>query len=101
MGAANLSRQSVDAFQQYMAVALMFGVQAVDLRSKIVAGHFYTRRCLSPATEKLYSAVRETVGRPPSEHRPYIWSDHIQSIANDIAHSGRIPDAVREIRFNT
>ena len=106
MGSANLARQSVDAFQQYMAVALMFGVQAADLRSNLVAGHFDARRCLSPATEKLYSAVRETVGRPPSEDRPYIWndneqalSDHIQSIANDIARSGRIPEAVRKIRF--
>lgn len=106
MGSANLARQSVDAFQQYMAVALMFGVQAADLRSKLVAGHFDARRCLSPATGSLYSAVRETVGRPPSKVRPYIWndneqalSDHIQRIAGDIAHCGRITEAVREIRY--
>jgi phenylalanine ammonia-lyase len=30
LGSACLTRQSIEAFHQYMAVALMFGVQAVD-----------------------------------------------------------------------
>jgi phenylalanine ammonia-lyase len=105
MGAANLARQSIEAFQQYMAVALMFGVQAVDLRAKAVAGHYDARRCLSPATLPLYTAVLEVVGQPPSEERPYIrndneqaLSDHIQRIAADITDDGRIPEAVRKIR---
>jgi phenylalanine ammonia-lyase len=105
MGAANLARQSIEAFQQYMAMALMFGVQAVDLRTKRVAGHYDARRCLSPATLPLYEAVRAVAGQPPSEERPYIrndneqaLSDHIQRIAGDIAADGRIPEAVRKIR---
>jgi phenylalanine ammonia-lyase len=105
MGAANLARQSIEAFQQYMAVALMFGVQAVDLRTKVAAGHYDARRCLSPATLPLYTAVHEVVGQPPSEERPYIrndneqaLSDHIRCIAADIADDGRIPEAVRNIR---
>ncbi|MEJ2640845.1 MAG: aromatic amino acid ammonia-lyase [Desulfosarcinaceae bacterium] len=105
MGAANLARQSTYAFQRYMATALMFGVQAVDLRTKRVAGHFDARRCLSPATLPLYEAVRDVAGQPPSEEKPYIrndneqtLSDHIQRIAADIEGDGRIPEAVRKIR---
>jgi phenylalanine ammonia-lyase len=105
MGAANLARQSTQAFQQYMATALMFGVQAVDLRTKKVAGHFDARRCLSPAIRPLYEAVRDVAGQPPSEEKPYIrndneqtLSDHIRRIAADIKGDGRIPEAVRKIR---
>jgi phenylalanine ammonia-lyase len=105
MGAANLARQSIEAFHQYMAIALMFGVQAVDLRTKVVAGHYDARRCLSSATLPLYTAVLDVVGQAPSEERPYIrndneqaLSDHIQRISADIADDGRIPEAVRKIR---
>ena len=104
-GSANLARQSIAAFQQYIAGALMFGVQAVDLRSRLVAGHYDARRCLSPATLPLYEALREIVRRPPSADRPYIrndneqsLSDHIQRIAADIAACGRIPAAVPGLR---
>jgi phenylalanine ammonia-lyase len=105
MGAANLARQSTHAFQQYMATALMFGVQAVDLRTKRVAGHFDARRCLSPAVLPLYEAVRDVAGHPPCDEKPYIHndneqtlSDHIRRIAADIKGDGGIPEAVRNLR---
>jgi phenylalanine ammonia-lyase len=104
-GSANLARQAVETFQQYMAIALMFGVQAVDLRTYAVTGHYDARSCLSPATVQLYEAVREVVGRPPSANRPYIWNDdeqplnaHMARIATDIAASGRIPQAMKQLR---
>ena len=100
---ANLARHSIEIFQQYMAIALMFGVQAVDLRTYIVAGHYDARACLSPATSQLYMAVREVIGRPPSADRPYIWNDreqsldeHIALIAADIAVGNRIVQAVKD-----
>src|SRR5262249_48224190 len=100
---ANLTRQAIEIFQQYMAVALMFGVQAVDLRTYGVVGHYDARACLSPATSRLYEAVCATVGRPPSAERPYIWNDdeqpldlHLARIAADIAAGGAIPQAVRD-----
>jgi len=100
-GSANLARQAVETFQQYMAIALMFGVQAVDLRAYAVTGQYDARSCLSPATVQLYEAVRTVVGRPPSAHRPYIWNDdeqpldaHIARIAHDIATGGCIPQAM-------
>jgi phenylalanine ammonia-lyase len=103
-GSANLARQSIDTFQQYMAIALMFGVQAVDLRTHQRFGHYDARETLSPATLPLYEAVREVVGRPPTARRPYIWNDneqpldaHIARIAADIMAGGRIPQAVNDV----
>jgi phenylalanine ammonia-lyase len=84
-----------------MAIALMFGVQAVDLRTRIAAGHYDARANLSPATLPLYLAVREVVGRPPAADRPYIRNDneqplsaHIALIVADIVAGGVIPRAV-------
>ncbi len=107
-GSANLARQSLDTFQQYMAIALMFGVQAVDLRTYQTVGHYDARACLSPATRPLYEAVREVVERPPTADRPYIWNDHeqpfdqhIARIAADIAAEGHIPQAVKHLTLNS
>jgi phenylalanine ammonia-lyase len=104
LGSANLARQSLAAFQQYMAIALIFGVQAVDLRTYLVAGHYDARECLSSRTRLLYEAVREVTGEPPSAQKPYIRNDneqplseHIRRIAADISGGGRIPHAVDEV----
>jgi phenylalanine ammonia-lyase len=103
-GSANLARQSIDIFQQYMAISLMFGIQAVDLRTSIVSGHFDARMNLSPATGHLYESILKVIDRSPSEGRPYIWNDneqsfdeHIMKIAEDIAMDKIIPRAVRDI----
>lgn len=103
-GSANLARQSVEIFQTYMAVALMMGVQAVDLRAKIMAGHYDARQILSPASARLYEAVRSAAGRPPSPERPYIWDDRdverdqeIARIAEDIRQEGQIPQSVADL----
>lgn len=103
-GSANLARQSIDIFQQYMAVSLMFGIQAVDLRTNIVSGHFDARVNLSPATGRLYESILKVIDRSPSDGRPYIWNDdeqsfdeHIMKIAEDIAMDKIIPQAVRDI----
>lgn len=104
---ANLARVSVEIFQQYMAIALMFGVQAVDLRTYLVADHYDARVTLSPATKNLYMAVRDVVGQKPSPGRPYIWNDdeqpldeHIALIAEDIADGGQIVQALKETLFS-
>ena len=101
---ATLARRSVEIFQQYMAVALMFGVQAVDLRNYLVTSHYDARESLSPATINLYTAVRDVVGKPPNSKQPYIWNDreqsldeHIALITDDIASGGQIVQAVNDI----
>jgi phenylalanine ammonia-lyase len=78
MGSANLARRSLDIFEQYAGVALMFAVQAADLRTHVVEGHYDSRRALSPATVELYEAVRRVTGRPPSANRPFLWDDRDQ-----------------------
>ncbi|MFB2921274.1 HAL/PAL/TAL family ammonia-lyase [Aerosakkonema funiforme] len=102
--AANLTRNSIELAQQYMAVALMFGVQAVDLRTFKVAGHYDGLKCLSSRTKALYEAVRQVVGKPPSAKEPYIWNDrdqfldeHLAAITADIQAGGVIVEAVKEI----
>jgi len=103
-GSATLARQSTDMFRHYMAVALMFGVQAVDLRAKKLMGHYDARKGLSAMTAPLYQAVRDVVGKPPSERQPYIWNDneqpldeHIAAISEDILRGGRVAEAVAEL----
>ncbi|AFZ33837.1 histidine ammonia-lyase [Stanieria cyanosphaera PCC 7437] len=103
-GSANLTRRSIEIFQQYIAIALMFGVQSVDLRTKKIANHYDASQCLSPATLQLYLAIKEVVGKAPSEERPYIWNDneqaldeHIALIAADITSGGRIVKAINQV----
>jgi len=101
-GSANLARRSIDIFERYMAIALIFGVQAVDLRTYKVASHYDARTHLSPATTRLYEAVYEVVGRSLRAKRPYIWNDdeqaldqHIAAIAADMAAGGKIVQAMK------
>jgi phenylalanine ammonia-lyase len=102
-GSANLARQAIELLQQYMAIALMFGVQAVDLRTHKEAGHYDARTYLSPLSACLYSALREVVGKPPQAEQPYVRNDddqaldeHIKRITADIDSRGCIPQAVNE-----
>lgn len=101
---ANLARQSVELGQRYLAIALMFGVQAVDLRTYRRTGHYDARTLLSPATCGLYETVREVIGVAPSAERPYVRHDyeqtldtHIARIVEDIASGGRIARAINSI----
>lgn len=59
---------------------------------------------MSPGTHDLYMAVRNVVGRLPSQERPYVWDDneqgldlHISKIAADITSGGQIVTAVSRI----
>lgn len=102
-GSANLARQTIGIFQQYMAVSLMVAVQAVDLRAYQKSANYDPRIFLSPATCELYEAVRRVVGKPPSNNQSYLWNDdeqaldvHIALLAADISTDGMLPQAVRE-----
>lgn len=100
---ANLARDSLGIFRQYLAISLMFGIQAVDLRTYLIAQHYDASVCLSPQTRKLYLAVREVIGEPPSTDKPYIWNDreqpldeHIAKIVADIKAEGVIVQAINQ-----
>ncbi|NEO80019.1 aromatic amino acid ammonia-lyase [Moorena sp. SIO4G3] len=94
---ATLARRSLEIFQQYLAIALIFAVQAVDLRTYQIAGNYDTPCYLSPSTIPLYLAVREVVKCPPCQDQPYISNDdqqhldvHIARIAADLISGERI-----------
>ncbi len=103
-GSANLTRSSLEIARQYMAIALMFGVQAVDLRTYLIKGHYNATEFLSPATKPLYLAIRNVIGKPPTAQKPYVWNDdeqfldeHIAKIAADLAAQGEIVGAIDRI----
>ncbi|MDN5213161.1 aromatic amino acid ammonia-lyase [Fulvivirgaceae bacterium BMA12] len=103
-GSANLARRSVEIFQQYLSIALMFGIQAVDLRTRIMEDHYDATDYLSPATRELYLAVKNVIGSNPSRQRPFLWDDSdrnldfdIAAIAMNITNGNTIMDTVKEI----
>jgi len=100
-GSANLSRQSIQLFQQYLAVALVMVVQAVALRTKLQAGHYDARSLLAPGLTPLYEAVWKAVGREPLADRPLIFNDdeqaldeYLLAISNEIAAGGDLPQSL-------
>lgn len=103
-GSANLTRRALGILEEYLAVALVFAVQAVDLRTHAVSSHYDARASLSPAIHPLYEAVRAAAGRPPSRERPLVWDDRDQfleevaaGVAAGVARPGPISDSVEEI----
>lgn len=98
-----LASQSVGIFQQYMAIALMFGIQAAALKCHNEFGHYDATECLSPVTAGLYKTVFEVLGKKIDRERPYIWNDdeqsleeHIALLTNDIKNLGKIPQYIFE-----
>ena len=79
-GSANLTRRSIEIFQHYMAISLLFGVQSCDLRTKASKDHFDASETLSPAGKKLYLAVLEVIGRKADAEKPLIWNDYEQEM---------------------
>jgi phenylalanine ammonia-lyase len=97
MGSANLARKSLDLFEHYLANALLFGVQGVELRSFAAQKSYDARRTISPATVRLYETVYAVLGRKPSAERPLVWDDtddfferRTAAVLKDIAGEGRI-----------
>lgn len=75
MNSANLARRSVDLFQHYLANALLFAVQAAELRSHAAGGSYDASAFLSPSTRTLYAAARGVADGKPSAERPLVWDD--------------------------
>mgnify|MGYP003945715491 FL=1 len=84
-GSANLARQSIDLLRQLVSMSLVFGLQAVDLRTYALAGHYDASRLLAPAMFPLYNALREITGTPASEARPWLWDDNQRTLDRDVA----------------
>jgi phenylalanine ammonia-lyase len=68
MNSANLAREQLDILEHFLSIALLCGVQAVELRAKLTADTYDAREVLSPATRALYSAARIAAGGQPNAH---------------------------------
>ena len=104
-GSANLTRRSVEIFQQYMAISLLFGVQSAELRTHLNHGHYDANETVSPMTQKLYAAIYDVIGCEFSGDKALIWNDYeqgidvyIRKIVADIQAGGKILQAVMPIK---
>ena len=104
MNAANLSRDAVEILTHYLANALVFGVQAVELRSRLAGGSYDATALLSPATRPLYIAARTAAAGPPAADRPLVWNDtdgfiedKVGGVMADILNGGGVPQAVAQV----
>lgn len=103
-GAANLAWRSVELFQQYSAVSLIFAVQSLDMRAKASYGHFDGRVLIGDLASTLYSAVYEVLQCSPSQDKPFLFNDSdrwlerdIEALHHDIRDEGIVVSAVRPI----
>ncbi len=103
-GSANLAWQSVELFQHYLAVALIFSVQALDLRAKSSFGHFDGRVMLGTVAEPLYSAVNKVLNCQPNQSRPFLFNDSdrwleadVESLRIEIGRGGVLTDAIQPL----
>jgi phenylalanine ammonia-lyase len=105
MNSANLAREQIEMLEHYLAVALLCGVQAVELRAKLIGGSYDARAILSPATASLYEAARAAASGPPDPVRPLHWNDldeflqpKVEGILADIQGRGAIFGALTPVR---
>jgi phenylalanine ammonia-lyase len=102
--AARLTDRALRLMEHHLAAALIACVQAVDLRTALATGSFDAREALSPATARLYEAVRAVVARPSSAQRPLVWDDHEQrldawlaAVSADLARGATIVASVEDV----
>lgn len=100
-GSANLAWKSVELFQHYMSVALIFAVQAIDLRAQASLGHYDGRMKLGLHGRALYEAVYAVMECQTGPDRPFLFNDSDQWIErqlgmlyDDIRSHGSIPQAI-------
>jgi phenylalanine ammonia-lyase len=105
MNAANLARESLEVCAHFMAVMLYCAVQAVELRSQLVAGSYDAREVLSPATRALYEAARGAALGIPLARRPLHWNDveefirpKVEGLLNALQPNGAVLEAVSAVR---
>jgi phenylalanine ammonia-lyase len=105
MNSANLARETLDVLEHYLSVALICGVQAVELRAKMVADSYDARSILSPETATLYTAGRNAAMGPPDTSRPLHWNDldefiqpKVEGVLADVHERGTVLSAIAPVR---
>ena len=77
-GSANLAWKSIELFRHYLSVAVIFSVQALDLRAQSAWGHFDGRASLGPITQPIYEAIYAAMNCQPGKTRPFLFDDSDQ-----------------------
>ena len=75
MNAANLAREAVEASEHFLAAALVFAVQAVELRANAVRPGYDPSDLLSVRGGALYRAARTVAAGAPDPAQPMVWND--------------------------
>ncbi len=103
-GAANLAWNSSTLFQQYLAVATIFAIQALDLRAKSTLDHFDGSKFLGKTNRDFYSAVCGVLNTKADPDLPLLFDDQdrwleddIESLAKDIAEQGQLIQAIEPL----
>lgn len=74
-GSANLAWKSVELFQYYLGVAMIFSVQSLDLRARESLGGCDGRKLLGGLLQPLYEAVCDVMRVPMEADRPFLSDD--------------------------
>ncbi|WP_127108600.1 HAL/PAL/TAL family ammonia-lyase [Pararhodobacter zhoushanensis] len=101
MNAANLARDSVDACEHFLAAALVFAVQAVELRANTVRPGYDASDMLSTRNRAVYAAARTAALGAPDADKPLLWNDtegfiqdKVEGILTDLRSGSLIRDAL-------
>ncbi len=98
-----LAKKSIELYRSYMAIALIFAVQAIDLRVKKFDISHRVKKFLSPATYKTYAALLNVCNKPLDDKKPFVYNDgdhplddYIQRIVKDLEKNDLIFEAVSQ-----
>ncbi len=81
---ANMAWRSVDLFQDYMAVASLFAIQAVDLRAEQELGHYDGRALLQESLVPIYDAIYAVCEEKMGQKQPFLGHDDSRWLEADL-----------------
>ena len=103
-GSANLAWQSVKTFSQFIAISLLFGIQALDLRAFLLHGHFDGSELLGELPRQVYFSVHQTLDTDVDRKKPFLFNDDdrwlerdIEFVASDLFSQGDIIQKIQPI----
>lgn len=101
---ANLAWKSVETFQHYISIALIMSVQALDLRSYSLLGHYDGRALLGSLAVPVYEAVCKACDVELTQQRPFVFDDSegrleicLSKLSANLVERGSLVESVSEI----
>ena len=103
-GSSNLAWKSVETFRHYLAVAMIFAVQAVDLRAKNSLGHYDGRAMIGTLLLPIYEAAYAAMNCLPGESKPFLFDDRdqwlegrLELLYKDMVEHGDLMESIKPI----